>query len=139
MMKAFPADAISKRVMHSYVTAPRYDWPEADFPFGQTAVYHRSVTSYRSPCFPEFSPLVRGSGETARWQKVEINESINQISSLCHFFSAADIGLRRKVPIRIKKSRLASNRPDVRTQEHRMSECPLEPLHRIVFKDNVVL
>src|SRR5262249_14333645 len=83
MMQTFPADAVTKRVMHSYVTAPRYDWPEADFPFGQTAVHHGAVTRYGSSRVPKFRPLVRGSGETARWQKVEIHELINQIVALC--------------------------------------------------------
>jgi hypothetical protein len=49
MMEAFPADAISKKMMHSCVTAPGYDWPETDFSFCPAAIYYCPATSYCSP------------------------------------------------------------------------------------------
>jgi hypothetical protein len=125
--------------MHSCVTAPRYDWPEADFPFRQAPIYHCPVTPYRSPRFTKFSPLVPGSGEAARWQKVEINESVNQVLSECYLQSAADIGIRRDVPVRIKKPRFAGDCPHVSTQEHRMGQRALKPFHRVALKDHIVL
>ena len=62
---ASPADAVSKRVMHSCITAPRYDWPKTDFPFRQTAVHHSPVTPGGSSCVTKFRPLLTSSGETA--------------------------------------------------------------------------
>ena len=64
MLEPSPADAVSKRVMHFCVTASRYDWPEAHFPFRQTAIHYCPITSCYSSRVTKFSPLVTFSSET---------------------------------------------------------------------------
>src|SRR5690242_5757710 len=101
MMETFPADAVSKRVMHPRIMTPPYDWPETNFTFRQATIYDGPITPCGSPGVAKFSPLVSVSGETTRWQKIEVNKSINQVLTLCHVQSAADVRARWNVSISI--------------------------------------
>jgi hypothetical protein len=54
-------------VMHSRITAPGYNWPQAEFTLGAAAFHNRSVAVRSSPRFPELSPFVPCGGKTTRW------------------------------------------------------------------------
>jgi hypothetical protein len=124
--------------MHSCVTASCYNWPEAAFPLCQAAVRHRSIAVNHSSGLTELSPFLTGGGETARWQKVEVSEPVDQIVSLCHFQSATYIGIRGYMPVRPKNLDSPATAHTLGREEHQISQGLLKPFQRVVFKDNVV-